>query len=573
MRKGLGYGELCLMVFSSTLARRVYNGYRWEVSASAPGTIERLLERFPALEGLPGVRVLKSNHFRTVFHVPDRDSSGASIAKVYRYTSGWDRLRYRVMAHRALQEWTALERFRDLGLPTARALAVADLRRGGTLEGGGLFTSYLGGTDALHERVRTFLTQGNPAAAHGLLARAGKLVREMHDCGVWHRDLHSGNILAERDGDGLFVIDLHTCFFLSKLARWQRRGGVAKLIQSLRGALSLSDIRVLIQAYGPEALTRGGGLEKAERLLFRKVEKLQRKRLKSRSKRCFLPSTQFAVTRSAGVRVFHRRNHPAVELEPLWQVDPPGRLLKASKQGWVAVASLGDGPACVKHRRYSLFEGLQALVESHRLRRAYAGGHALAVRGIPTPQVIALRERRRFGLVREAHLVTEWIEGSAPLDEILFAACWGKDACREAAREKRALAKAVGELVRAVHDADLYPHDFSPQNVIVRRAASNEPQSGPASFVLLTDLDHLYLWQRLSPRGRARNLAEIANLPEGHVTTADRLRGLKAYARGEAQYFCAGWIRSLRAKVLAEHFQVLEHRGRQDLARARTAEA
>jgi tRNA A-37 threonylcarbamoyl transferase component Bud32 len=425
----------------------------------------------------------------------------------------------------------------------------------------------------LNERVRVLHAGGKPEAARALLERVGRLVREMHDRGVWHRDLHSGNILAARDGDGLYLIDLHTCVFQRRLARWQRRGGAAKLIQSLRSTLPLEELRILIQAYGPEALAARGTIESAERMLLEKAERLERKRVKSRSKRCFLPSTQFAVTRSARVRLYHLRKHAASELEPLWREDPPGKLLKASRRGWVAAAKIGPIGVCVKRRRYSVLEGLQALFESHRLRRAYAGGHALAVRGISTPRVIALRERRRFGLVREAHLVTELIEDVAPLDELLFTTWWGHRIDREAARQKHALARSVGELVRAVHDANLYPHDFSPQNVLVRRSALASPQGDSTPVALLTDLDHLYLWQRLTKRGRMRNLAEVANLPEGHVTTADRLRGLKAYARGDAEYLGSVWIRALRTRILDEHFQVLENLGRRELVRAQACEA
>ncbi len=547
------------------------NRYRWRLSAAAADELGPLLERFPVLESLPGARVLKSNHFRTVFHLPGgtlREATAGWIGKVYRYTSAWDRFRYRFIRHRALQEWAALQRFANLGLPSAEPLAVAELRRGGVLEGGGLVVRFLGGTEPLVDRLSSFAASpGATGEARELLARTGKLLRRMHDHGVWHRDLHAGNILVDKDAGSLHIIDLHTCVFLGKLARWQRRAGVAKLIHSVRSVVSPEEVRVLVEAYGPEALMSGATFEVVERWLLRKVRQLQTKRLGSRSKRCFLPSTQFQVTRLPGIRVYHLRKYPASDLEPLWRREPPTAGLKTSPRGWVAPARLGGRSVCLKYRSYSLLEGIQALFESHRLRRAYAGGHALSVRGIPTPQVIALREGIRLGLVREAHLVTELLEDALPLDEFLFTAYWGKPCSSDAARRKHAVARAVGDLVRAVHDAELYPHDLSPQNLLVSWRGLSGSGKDDSPQVFLADLDHLYLWQRLSGRGRMKNLAEIANLPEGHVSTADRIRGLRAYARGDAAFLNPVWVRMLRESVLEEHLQVLDKMGCGELRR------
>ncbi|HVR73524.1 MAG TPA: lipopolysaccharide kinase InaA family protein [Planctomycetota bacterium] len=564
------------------------NSYHWRIhDAVPPQGLERLLERFPALESVSGVRVLKTNHFRTVFHVPAAEvpllaelAPGGCIAKVYRYTSRWDRIRYRWIRHRAGQEWHALQRFRDLGLPTARPIALVERREGRTLVGGGLVASYLAGTSTLVEALHAILEaadpgggrgadSGLPPAAAALLERAGKLVRALHDKGVWHRDLHSGNVLCEPDGP-LHLIDLHTCVFLPRLARWQRRAGFAKLVHSLRLTVPPGGLRLLLEAYGPEGLERGRDVERVERRLFSQVERIHSKRIRSRSKRCFLPSTLFAVERKAGIRLYHQRRLPEGTLEPLWSTDPPRDCLKRSAEGWVAAVRLEGEALCVKHRRYTILEGLQSLFESHRLRRAYAAGHALRVRGIATPRVIALRERRVLGMAREAHLVTEWIEDAAPLDEHVLREYWGKKATGAAARRKRILATAVGAYLRTLHDAGFSPHDLAPQNLLVsRRALESAEEKGESGgpLLLLADLDHIYLWKPLLRRGRLGNLASIGNLPEGHVSTADRLRALHAYAREDSEYRDRGWIAALRARLLEEHLRVLETLGRRDGAR------
>lgn len=569
------------------------NGYRWRLGeALPPAELEDILRRFPDLATVPGVRALKSNLVRTVYFVPGGNLAPGStgcVAKVYRYNGRWDRLRYRFLAARAEQEWRALNRFQELGLPVPAPLGVAELREGRTLTGGGLLVSFLPRTVSLLERLQSLGLPPNgqsvrsdslPELARDLLVRVGKLVRRMHDCGIWHRDLHAGNVLVgEDDAAALHLIDLHSCIFFRRLARWQRRGGVAKLVSSLPS----QGIDLLLEAYGPGALSMRGTLSAASKSVEGVAGAIQRKHLRSRCKRCFLPSSRFAVSKGRGSRLYRVRERTSEELSALWGAEPTGRVLKRTRKGWVQAVWVGGDRLCVKYRRYGFLESLQSLIESHRLRRSYGAGHALSVRKISTPQVIALRERTLLGMVREAHLVTEFIEDGVPLHEYLFRGYWGKSTDSHHAQRKHLLARAVGRFVRTLHDANLYPHDLSPQNLMIsaEKIASMEltgaPGGGPKpgeepaeraqqTCLFLIDLEHLYLWQPLWRQGRRRNLVEIANLPEGHVSTADRLRGLKAYAQGDDTYLSRAWIHSLREGLLEEHWKVLEKMEMQDRA-------
>ena len=570
----------------------VRNGYEWSLDASIRlESLERILEAFPHLERLEGVKVLKSNHFRTVFHVPphlislkggQEESSvlqDGLIAKAYRYTSPWDRFRYLWMRHRAEQERFALERFSKLGLPAPRWIAVAQMRRFGVIESAGLLLSFLPGAAPVLGALGPAELRGTDAESGAasrpldrveLLQRVGKLVRLLHDRGVWHRDLHAANVLFSPKEDALYFIDLHSSIFFKRTARWQRWGGLVKLLHSLRGVVPPPDLYKLVEAYGAEALVPGQDMRGVERRLAERIEKLERKRILSRSKRCFLPSTRFAVERARGVRLYRLRAWSAEELDPLWADRPPGTELKRSTRGWVSSVVLGGRAVCVKYRRYSLIESLRSLVEGHRLRRAYAGGHSLWVRGIPTAQVIALRERAVLGCVREAHLVTEFQEGATPLDKFLLREYWGKPgADARLARRKHLIARAVGAFVRSIHDAGLSLHDLSPQNILVlERALPESPPKGSSDgteFLLLVDLDHLYPWKPVTRRAKRKNLAQVANFPEGHVSAADLLRGLEAYARGDAELLSAGVRSSLWAALLDEHLEVLSRLSRRAL--------
>jgi tRNA A-37 threonylcarbamoyl transferase component Bud32 len=559
--------------------------FSWTVAdAMSHESLAPLLERFPELDDVAGASVIKRNHFRAVYHVPasacgERGAalvgSGGLIAKVYRYNTRWDRLRYRFFPSRAEQEWRALKRFGELGIPTAKALAVARWTDGGRLVGGGLVASFLASTVTINSRLHE-LHQSAEAAGSGqdvpgealeILVQTGKLLAQVHEAGVWHRDLHGGNFLWSPEDHRLFLIDLHTCIFCRKLARWQIRQGLVKLLHSLGFSVPRAWLTHLLDAYRMGVRSSLGRPEAVTRRLFTAVAALERKRIRSRSKRCFLPSTRFEVRKSPGVRSYRLRqwdgkDWPAEDLQPLWQTAPPAGAIKRSRRGWVAVLKSASGASfCVKYRSCSLLEGFQALFESHRLRRAYAGGHALWVREVPSPQVVALREQRRFGLVREAYLVTELVPDALPLDRFLKEHYWQKPARPgEEARRKHLLARKVGGLVRALHDAGLYPHDLSPQNLLVTPEAAETHSREPLAGLRLIDLDHLYLWQPLSRRGKTKNLVQMGNLCEGHISTTDRLRAFRAY-RGAPNARLATeklWIRDLRRGILKEHRRVLE---------------
>jgi tRNA A-37 threonylcarbamoyl transferase component Bud32 len=564
------------------------NGFVWTMAEDAsPSHLEALIAAFPDLDAVPGVRMIKRNHFRAVYEVPpgvggtpatsDSATSGF-LAKVYRYTSRWDRLRFRLIRARAEQEWVALSRFRELGLATARPVAVAVWRDGERLVGGGLLASFLGGTEALGKRLHRLAQEAGDAsappgveAAH-ILTATGQYLRRLHEQGVWHRDLHGGNFLVSEDGEKLYLIDLHTCVFVGKLARWQARRGVIKLLHSLQFSVPREWLRLLLENYGWGRLYLSCAPTQEEARLFLGAERLERTRLRSRAKRCFKPSTRFEVKRSRGVRYYRLRardgaDWAASELESIYRRSSPEEVIKQNATSWVARVPTPTGePVCVKYRRLSLLESVQALVESHRLRRAYAAGHAFWVHNIPTPQVLALREHRTLGLVREAYLVTEFIPDSLPLDQFLKQEYWGRRApFGDEARARHRLALRVGNLVRKVHCSGFYPHDFSPQNVLVTRQALVE-DGARLTGLQLVDLDHLYLWQPLLRRGRRKNLVQLGNLCEGHVGVSDRLRALRAYCDGVADspYCQPDWIRELDRRLLLEHRRVLDELVRQE---------
>jgi tRNA A-37 threonylcarbamoyl transferase component Bud32 len=320
-------------------------------------------------------------------------------------------------------------------------------------------------------------------------------------------------------------------------------------------------IDLFLDAYGRDVLFGAATRESVWRRLRRELASRERQRLESRSKRCLKRSTLFDVVKEGETRTYHLRARSRKELAALWTRDPRGKLLKRSSRGWVAAAGAAGADVCVKYRAYTWPESLLSLVRAHRLRRAYTAGHALRVRGIASPRVIALHERRPLGCVREAHLVTELIPGATRLDRHLMDEYWGKPRLSgPSSRRKHDLARRIGRFVRALHDAKISAGDLSPQNLLVTAGAAEETPETGLPPLHLVDLDDVHVAEDVSLRERGRNLVQLGNLPEGHITTVDLLRALRAYAGGDERYWNRRWIHELREALLDEHLRVVVRR-------------
>ena len=112
--------------------------------------------------------------------------------------------------------------------------------------------------------------------------------------------------------------------------------------------------------------------------------------------------------------------------------------------------------------------------------------------------------------------------------------------------------------MRSLHDARISPHDLSPQNLLVTREAPGQ-ERGHVSLYLV-DLDDTHVRGDLGLAERGRSLVQLGNLPEGHISTTDLLRALRAYAGGDATLWSRAWIGYLREPLLEEHLRVVVRR-------------
>jgi tRNA A-37 threonylcarbamoyl transferase component Bud32 len=171
-----------------------------------------------------------------------------------------------------------------------------------------------------------------------------------------------------------------------------------------------------------------------------------------------------------------------------------------------------------------------------RGRRAWIAGNGFAVRGIPTPQPIALVERKFFGFTRDDILLTEYIDDSLSVNDYISKHFSNEYNPTESpllkegmgVKKKRLFIEELARLVRSFHDTGIYHSDLSGRNIIVR-----EGQPGHWEMYII-DLDAVSLWKKLTLRRRLKDLARINNVCPDCITNTDRMRFFKAYFRGRS---------------------------------------
>jgi hypothetical protein len=380
-------GRRVCVPYAATMQTEAFSagGLHWLARSGFRPGVETLCRAIPDPGAVPDAVRVKLSTTRGVWRMP---LAGRMVYVKRQLLRGpFETLKYAVMPSRPEVEWRVAEALTRSGIPVAEPLAVGVARRGPMLRDAYFVCAEVPGVD-----------WGAAATALRFEARSVMpLVRATVEClhrleaeRLAHGDLHLGNLIVRDGGEnsGLVLIDLHAVGRArSECGAWRGRMR-AKLAHSLWGVLHPEEFDEALTLLAPGS----------ERRLRRRVRRLERTRLRSRSRRCTVSSSVFARERADGWRIWRRRELPLQALLDL-----------------VDRADAGAGEAV----RVAFPEGEREV----RVLRAGAswlpiwkGLHALQVRDIPAHATYACLERRSLGRLREAILVVEHVPGLVPLE-------------------------------------------------------------------------------------------------------------------------------------------------------------
>src|SRR4030042_815780 len=147
-----------------------------------------------------------------------------------------------------------------------------------------------------------------PAGGHKeLFFQAAALLSEAHEAGLFHQDLHAGNMLVGMADKKLYLIDLHRSRFLGSVSRRRRIWNLAQFFYSLQAWLSPADKMAFLQQYDEEQDILEGRLEQGFKEIERQEQRIHRRHMRSRTKRCLKQSGGFSLAKEAGWQIGGRR--------------------------------------------------------------------------------------------------------------------------------------------------------------------------------------------------------------------------------------------------------------------------
>jgi serine/threonine protein kinase len=181
---------------------------------------------------------------------------------------------------------------------------------------------------------------------------------------------------------------------------------------------------------------------------------------------------------------------------------------------------------CKQAASRNIFKSIQNSLRRSRSMRTWKLANSLLHRRIPTARPLAVAEKRRFGLLVNSILITEYIEYAHDLDTILTVQM--REMAGQHQRQlKKKIIESLVSVLRQLNDSNYCHRDLKAPNIIVQwnMQAVDDPR------VLLIDLDGIKQMRFAKRQSRLRMLMRL-NVSLDHcrrVSTTDRLRFLKRY--------------------------------------------
>jgi len=445
---------------------------------------------------------------------------------------------------------------------TGRGVATPEVLAAGTCNGGTwLATRAVAPAepgDRWHERQLALGHAGARAIRQAAVALAQTVAR-MHAAGVLHRDLHCGNIMIRTDGAAPqpVLMDLHRARHRRVLSRRARAANLAQLFHDRYCFTSRSDRLRFLKHYLAASQASGtlrGWQIMVVQLAYHHARRMYAKRDRRtlRKDKYFYPVTLGRGWRGHVVLATknHTKNSPASAMQfdaADWRAalaDPEGlfvgpevEAVKDSRSSQIVRRHIQVGPhrLCVyvkRARRKFAWKAIVDFFRPARSTRAFALGHALRNRRIPTALPLAALERRVGGLLVDSIFIVEAVDAPC-LNRFMdtWLARQPQADARLTAAQQHRLAQEVlwqlGRLVQRLHDHNFAHRDLKASNLLVRWSPGSSPE------VVLVDLDGISRRRLLTTRRRFQGLMRlnVSLLECPAVNHAGRLRMLLGYLR------------------------------------------
>jgi tRNA A-37 threonylcarbamoyl transferase component Bud32 len=206
-----------------------------------------------------------------------------------------------------------------------------------------------------------------------------------------------------------------------------------------------------------------------------------------------------------------------------WLADGRARVVKQGPHQAVCRVTLPGLDFYLKQYRVPDARAwLRGLLRPSKARLEFERARAVAGRGVPTVEPLALGEGRGV-----SYLLTRTLGGTVALHDFLELTLPAMPP-RPAARLRQRLASVLGRFLARLHDAGVTHHDLHPGNLLLQFDGDGEPR------LYLIDLYGTRVGPPLTWRQRRANLVVLNRWFSLRATPSDRLRCWLAYQQARA---------------------------------------
>lgn len=459
-----------------------------------------------------GGQIIKESKWRAAFILSL--SGGRKIfLKRDRSKGGLEYLKYLFLPSKGKKEFFIASQLEKKNLPLPKPLGwIEKVQRGLIRESYFLSEAIEEGIPFIEEHSRS-----KDPHSIGLLATT---VRRFQEAGLFHQDLHTGNFLW--GGDSLLLIDLHRAKFKKSLSMDQRLWNLAHLFHSLREGWGEGEqLQFLNQYFEGEAED-----SKNREILYQKIyplmKHLQKRQFQSRTKRCLMESTDFAIRRERGICYFYRREFPIDRLKRLIDKhrtllkEEPSSLIKCSPEVNVSLLEDDGERICLKQFCYPQFwRKVKEYFRRPKGIKAWVAANGIRVRGLSTLKPLAYMERRKGLGLEESFFVMEALAEGLEMDRYILKGF-------DRVERKRFFIKSFAQWLKSLHQKDLYHKDMKTCNILV-----SENEKG-WNFHLL-DFEDILLDRKINSKKIFKNFLQLNTSTPKVMSSRDRFRFFKEY--------------------------------------------
>lgn len=284
---------------------------------------------------------------------------------------------------------------------------------------------------------------------------------QMHEAGIYQRDLHLGNFLW--DGHEIYALDPAMMVFSRGPLDGDR--SIRQAAALLTNFTEQNTRETVMRAYSDARRWdwSDAQFEQIERLChsqrLRTVEKDLKKTLR--------PSKRFIKERAGSLDgVFDRTVFEGTDIRTFMQgldaLMESGQILKCGNTCFVSRVRINGRDAVIKRYNHKgLLHSLRHTVKGSRARKCWLFGHRLSWLGVPCAKPLAFIEQRQCGLIRQSYIINEFVDGQNILQ-------WAAErSCKE---KQRITAKTLG-LLQQLLENQMTHGDLKAGNILVTDSA------------------------------------------------------------------------------------------------------